>query len=274
MGKVKNVVGSEEVVDLLEDLRFDSLLKKKCGKMESFRPSYGSNSKGDEKEIDMKEDSMDSGYEMFLNNLKQFAYGHDHDHEEELEIDPHYKMFLEKLKEDVDGESYSVEILMSSGISEIIRYEGKEEGSLMNVDRKRNFKSDSKRVNVPSEEIKTPVNENKVKEKAEVDFVPCKSSGEPSDKMNCDTIDESWAQFLDKPGNNMELSHESVDTSIHRKNDRSSDLEIFELDNIPLHEGGYTPFVTSKCFQSLVYLFSLQLCIFLLFLLSFSFIVC
>ena len=124
MGKVKNVVGSEEVVDLLEDLRFDSLLKKKCGKMESFRPSYGSNSKGDDKEInrhcyeiDMKEDSMDSEYEMFLNNLKQFAYGHDHDHEEELEIDPHYKMFLEKLKEDVDGEPYSVEILMSSGVS-------------------------------------------------------------------------------------------------------------------------------------------------------------
>ncbi|XWS21686.1 hypothetical protein CRYUN_Cryun30bG0075600 [Craigia yunnanensis] len=301
MGKVKNFVGSEEFVDHLEDLRFDSLLKKKRGMMESFRPSYGSNSKGDDKEInrhcyeiDMEEDSMDLEYETFLNNLKQFGYGHDHDHEEELEMDPHYKMFLENLKEDVDGESYSVEILMSSGISEIIRYGGKEEGSFKNVDRKRNFKSDSKRVkakvpetlgeffreaktempktvkksweirnegsknkvrDVPCEEIKTPVDENKVKEKAEVDFVPCKSSGEPSKKMNCDMMDKSWAQFLDsldKPGNNMELSHESDDTSIHWKNDGScSDLEIFELDNIPFHEGGYTPFVPSKCFQSL-----------------------
>ena len=45
-----------------------------------------------------------------------------------------------------DGQSYSVEILISSGILFIISYVEKEEGSSENVDRKRNSKSDSKRV--------------------------------------------------------------------------------------------------------------------------------
>ncbi|XVF64482.1 hypothetical protein PTKIN_Ptkin09bG0173400 [Pterospermum kingtungense] len=299
MGKVKNDIGYEEVDDYLEDLRFDSLLKKKFGMLESFSASYDSNSKGDEKEInehggeiDMEEDSTDSTYEMFLNNLEQYGYGHDH--EEELYTDPEYKMFLENIKEDGDGESYSAEIRMSSDISVVICYGEKEERTLKNLYRKRNFKRDSKRVmtkvpknlggfstkakakmlktrnksceigneesnnnlrDVPREKRKIPVYGNKVKEEVEVDFVPCKSNGEPSKKMNCGGIDESYSQLLDylnKSGNNMELSHESDDISTHQKNDGScSELEMFELDNIPLHGGHYTPFVPSKCFQSL-----------------------
>ncbi|XVF36994.1 hypothetical protein REPUB_Repub19eG0106700 [Reevesia pubescens] len=113
--------------------------------------------------------------------------------------------------------------------------------------------SKNKVRDVPSEERKSPVDEDTVKEEAEVDSVPCKSSGEPSKKMNCVMIDPSFAQFLDSyPGNSMELSHESDHTSIHQKNDGScSDLEILEFDNITFNEGDFTPFVPSKCYQSL-----------------------
>ncbi|XVE60264.1 hypothetical protein DITRI_Ditri05aG0115000 [Diplodiscus trichospermus] len=226
----------------------------------------------------------DPQYKIFSENLREDGDG------ESYLVDANYKMFLDNLREDRDGVSYSVEILTSSGISNIIRYEGKEEESFKSVDRKRNFKNDSKRekAKVPenlsgfsrktktempktvkkswemenegsknnvrdlaSEDIKTLVGENEVEEEAEVNYVPCKSSREPSKKMTCDMIDERWAQFLeslDKRGNNMEPSHESDDTSIHLKNDGScSDLEIVALDNI----GDHTPFVPSKCYQSL-----------------------
>ncbi|XVF36993.1 hypothetical protein REPUB_Repub19eG0106600 [Reevesia pubescens] len=266
-------------------------LKKKCGTLESFsRPRYYvSNSMGDDNEINehcnqigKKEVIIDLDYQQYLNNPEaQFGYGNDHD----------YGMFLENLKEDGDGK-YTVEIPMSSDISLILSYEGKEE----NVVRKRNFKSDSKSVKakvpeilsgfsgkaktgisktvmksseignegsknnvrgVASEERNRPVDENliEVEEEAEIDSIPCKPSGEPSNKMNCVIIDESCAQFLDspdKPGNSMELSHEHDHASIHQKDDGScSDLEIITLDNIPCNEGDYTPFVPSKCFQSL-----------------------
>ncbi|XP_022768075.1 uncharacterized protein LOC111312251 isoform X2 [Durio zibethinus] len=288
MGKLKNVTCYDEVAEMLEDLRLDSL--KNCGMLESFRPSYGSNSKGGEKEIieNCKEIDMEeySRYEMFLSDPEQFGYLHDDDDEEDMKNDPEYKIFYENIKEDEDGESYLVEIPMSSGISLILKYEEKEEGSSGNVDRKRNFKSHSKRVkvkdpenlggfsrkadtetpktvkktseignegsknklrDVPGEERKSPVDEKEVKEEADVDSVPYKSSGEPSKKMNWVMMDS-----LEKPGKNMELSYESDHTSIHLKNDGScSDLEIFVLDNMPFHEGDISPFVPSKCYQSL-----------------------
>lgn len=183
----------------------------------------------------------------------------------------------------------------------IVRYDEKEEWSSENVDRlkdkfpeksggfggKRNIKMPktvkkstdigaegckNKVRDVPREERKSVVNENVVKETGD-GSVACKSSGEPFNEMDCDMIDESWARYLDsldKSVNNMELSYESDQTSIHSKNDEdSSDLEMLELDSIPSsHEGDYTPFVSSKCYQPLVYLFSLQLCMLLLFLFS------
>ena len=121
--------------------------------LESVGPSYGSNSKRDEKEInknrkeiDMEEEIMGWKYGTVLSNPEQFGYDNDYDHEEEMKNDPHYKIFWENIKEDGDGQSYSVEIPMSSDVSVIIRYDEKEEGSSENVDRKRNSKSDSKRV--------------------------------------------------------------------------------------------------------------------------------
>ncbi|KAK8308904.1 hypothetical protein V6Z12_D02G092600 [Gossypium hirsutum] len=40
--------------------------------------------------------------------------------------------------------------------------------------------------------------------------------------------------------------------STHQKNDGSCpDVEVFTLDNMPLCKGDYTPFVPSKCYQSL-----------------------
>ncbi|XP_039061935.1 uncharacterized protein LOC120206314 [Hibiscus syriacus] len=49
------------------------------------------------------------------------------------------------------------------------------------------------------------------------------------------------------------FSHESDDTSIRQTDDDGgSDLEILELDDGPYHEGQHTPFVSSKCHQSLV----------------------
>ena len=81
--------------------------------LESVGPSYSSNSKGDEKEInehcneiDMEEEIMDWEYGTVLSNPEQFGYGNDYDHEEEVKKDPHYKIFWENIKEDGDGQSY------------------------------------------------------------------------------------------------------------------------------------------------------------------------
>ncbi|XP_007019233.2 PREDICTED: uncharacterized protein LOC18592422 isoform X2 [Theobroma cacao] len=319
MGGVENHISD----DILEDLRFYSRLKKERGMLENFRPSCGSNGKRNKKimnkqcnEIDMEESIKDSDYETFISSLEQYGYGHDHDHDREKgkERDPQYEMFLENLKP--DGTSYLAEIPLSSGLSIIIRYEEKEQESFENVERMRNFKSNSKRVkaevpdyldgfsrkaktdlrrikanvpensggfsrkakaettktvkkdlkigekkrkekarDVPNGERKSAVAENQVKEEAEDDSVPHRSSGEPSKKMSLDMVDESWEEFLNsrsKRGEKMVFSDESGHDGRHWKDDESSsDVEILASDNIPFHEGGYTPFVPAKSYQSL-----------------------
>ncbi|EOY16458.1 Uncharacterized protein TCM_035219 isoform 3 [Theobroma cacao] len=319
MGGVENHISD----DILEDLRFYSRLKKERGMLENFRPSCGSNGKRNKKimnkqcnEIDMEESIKDSDYETFISSLEQYGYGHDHDHDREKgkERDPQYEMFLENLKP--DGTSYLAEIPLSSGLSIIIRYEEKEQESFENVERMRNFKSNSKRVkaevpdyldgfsrkaktdlrrikanvpensggfsrkakaettktvkkdlkigekkrkekarDVPNGERKSAVDENQVKEEAEDDSVPHRSSGEPSKKMSLDMVDESWEEFLNsrsKRDEKMVFSDESGHDGRHWKDDESSsDVEILASDNIPFHEGGYTPFVPAKSYQSL-----------------------
>ncbi|XVE95557.1 hypothetical protein REPUB_Repub02eG0108200 [Reevesia pubescens] len=384
MGKVKNVICYDELAEILEHLRLDGLMKKKCGMLESFRPTYGSNSNEIIMEEDTNDSDIDSDYEKFLSDLE-----------------PDYDIFLENLEKDEIGESFLVKLPSSSGASEILRFEEEAEGSFQNVETKRNLNSDSKRLkaklpensggflrksktkmpktvkkfskigaegsknkvrdvsskesksqvdendskeaaeadfvpckssgessekmnsdmidenfevildsmnkqgesleiilesyptsihrkddesflrksktkmpktvkkfskigaegsknkvrDVSSKESKSQVDENDSKEAAEADFVPCKSSGESSEKMNSDMIDENFEVILDsmnKQGESLEIILESYPTSIHRKDDEScSDLEIHAWDNIPFHEGGYTPFVPSKCYQSL-----------------------
>ncbi|MBA0681769.1 hypothetical protein Goari_023548 [Gossypium aridum] len=272
-------------------------------------------------EIDME----DSEYGQFFNNLEQFGFhpdgnddgdddddvvvaaaavaadgggggggdddNDDDDEEEELKKNPEYNCFLENLKLDENGESYTVQIPISSDISLVLKYEGKEEESFENVDRQTNSKSNLKREkakvsgilggfsrkarpdtgkrpleirderskkklrNSPCQERQSGDNENKLEEEVEADPVACKSSGEPSKMMNYAIKDEHCTQFLvslDKCGTKTEPSYEKGLQSTHQKNDGSCpDVEVFTLDNMPLCKGDYTPFVPSKCYQSL-----------------------
>ncbi|TYH27659.1 hypothetical protein ES288_A02G085300v1 [Gossypium darwinii] len=272
-------------------------------------------------EIDME----DSEYGQFFNNLEQFGFHpdgnddgddddddvaaaasadvggggggggdddkDDDDEEEELEKNPEYNCFLENLKLDENGESYTVHIPFSSDVSLVLKYEGKEEESFENVDRQTNSKSNLKREkakvsdilggfsrkarpdtvkrpleirderskkklrNSPGQERQSGDNENKLEEEVEADPVACKSSGEPSKMMNYAIKDEHCTQFLvslDKSGTKTEPSYEKGHQSTHQKYDGSCpDVEVFTLDNMPLCKGDYTPFVPSKCYQSL-----------------------
>ncbi|KAG8499375.1 hypothetical protein CXB51_005982 [Gossypium anomalum] len=249
-------------------------------------------------EIDME----DSEYGHFFNNLEQFGFhpdgnddgdddddvaaaaaaadggggggggdddNDDDDEEEELKKNPEYNCFLENLKLDENGESYTVQIPISSDVSLVLKYEGKEEESFKNVDRQTNSKSNLKREKAkvsdilggfsrkarPDTERQSGDNENKLEEEVEADPVACKSSGEPSKRMNYAIKDEHCSQFLvslDKSGTKTEPSYEKGHQSTHQKNDGSCpDVEVFTLDNMPLCKGDYTPFVPSKCYQSL-----------------------
>ncbi|KAK8487792.1 hypothetical protein V6N11_074197 [Hibiscus sabdariffa] len=220
-------------------------------------------------------DRGDSEYEQYFNNLEQFrcrpdaAADDDDDDDDELK-NREYSRFLENLKE--DEVSYSVEFPVSSDISIVLRYEGEEEESFENVDRHRNFTSNSKRENAKVRgnyvglsgktradmpktakkslevgvgggkkrlrDISGPErkrdDENKLEEGVEADPVSCKSSGGSSKLMNCVVKNES---------------QEEVPDSTHHKNDGSCpEVEVFTLDNMPLLEGDYMPFVPSKCF--------------------------
>ncbi|OMO91229.1 hypothetical protein CCACVL1_07189 [Corchorus capsularis] len=118
-------------------------------------------------------------------------------------------------------------------------------------------RSKSKIRDVLSEGRKNVVNEVEIKEEEEDedDAMPCKSSREPLKNSNYRHLNS-----LAKQGKNMVFSHEIDLKSIHQKDDNSSsDSEMIILEEIPFDEGGYTPFVSSKCYQSLVYIFSLQL---------------
>ncbi|KAL4273834.1 hypothetical protein GQ457_13G021770 [Hibiscus cannabinus] len=238
----------------------------------------------------------DCEYGRYFNSLEQFRYhpaddDADADDEEELKENPEYKYFIENLKPDENGVSYSVELPVSSDRSIVLRYEGTEEESFENVDRQRNFKSNSKgekakvpgnsggflgkaRADVPETVMKssetgdygskkrsTDVAGQKRKrddmnglgEGAEANPISCKSSGGSSKPMNCVVKDESEVKLpdsFDKSGMNTELGDEKGHTSKPHKNDEScSEVEIFTLDNMPLLDGGYTPFVSSNCYQ-------------------------
>ncbi|KAA3485009.1 transcriptional regulator ATRX-like protein [Gossypium australe] len=301
IGKLKNVTCYDEVAEMLKDSRL----------------IYN--------EIDME----DSEYGQFFNNLEQFGFhpdgnddgdddddddvvataavaadgagggggdddNDDDDEEEELKKNPEYNCFLENLKLDENGESYTVQIPISSDLSLVLKYEGKEEESFENVDRQTNSKSNLKREkakvsdilggfprksrpdtvkrpleirverskkklrNSPGQERQSEDNENKLEEEVEADPVACRSSGEPSKMMNYAIKDEHCTQFLvslDKSGTKTEPSYEKGHQSTHQKNDGSCpDVEVFTLDNMPLCKGDYTPFVPSKCYQSLGFL--------------------
>ncbi|KAK8624123.1 hypothetical protein V6N13_065477 [Hibiscus sabdariffa] len=213
-------------------------------------------------------DREDSEYGQYFNNPEQFRCrpdaAADDDDDDELK-NREYSRFIENLKE--DEVSYSVEFPISSDISIVLRYEGEEEESFENVDRHRNFMSNSKRekakvrgnyvgfsgktrADTPKtakksleigvggakkrlRDISGPErkrdDESKLEEGAEADPVSCKSSGR---LMNCvvkDEIQEEVPDSFDKSGINPEV-------------------EVFTLDNMPLLEGDYMPFVPSKCF--------------------------
>ncbi|KAK8681788.1 hypothetical protein V6N13_054189 [Hibiscus sabdariffa] len=232
-------------------------------------------------------------YGRYFNSLEKFRYHPDDDDadaddEEELKKNPEYKYFIENLKPDENGVSYSVELPVGSDSSIVLRYEGTEEESFENVDRQRNFKSNSKgekakvpgnsggfpgkaRADVPETVTKSLEtgdygskkrvagqkrkrdDMNALGEGAEAKPVSCKSSGGSSKPMICVVKDESEAKHpdsFDKSGMNTELGDEKGHTSTPHKNDEScSEVEIFTLDNMPLLDGGYTPFVSSNCYQ-------------------------
>ncbi|KAK8704289.1 hypothetical protein V6N13_047916 [Hibiscus sabdariffa] len=180
----------------------------------------------------------DCEYGRYFNSLEQFRYhpdDDDADEEEELKKNPEYTYFIENLKPDENGVSYSVELPVNSDISIVLRYEGTEEDSFENVDRQRNFKSNSKRekakvpgnlggfpgkarADVPktvtksletgdygSKKRSTDVAGQKRKrddmnglgEGAEANPVSCKSSGGSSKPMNCVVKDESQVKLPD-----------------------------------------------------------------------------
>ncbi|XP_039020808.1 uncharacterized protein LOC120152715 [Hibiscus syriacus] len=216
----------------------------------------------------------DSKYRQYFSNLEQFRYspGGDADDEEEELKNSEYNFFLEKLKWNGNGESYSVEFEINSDVSIVLRYEEVQEESLEDVDGQRNFMRDSKRekakvpeilggfsgkaragtsknakksLKIGDEEGKKSLGdvpgqkrkkdyENELQEVAEVDPVSCKSSGGSSKLMNSVVKAESQPEVPD---------------STHHKNDGSCpEVEVFTLDNMPLPEGDYMPFVPSKCF--------------------------
>ncbi|XP_039062122.1 uncharacterized protein LOC120206577 [Hibiscus syriacus] len=75
--------------------------------------------------------------------------------------------------------------------------------------------------------------ENELEEGAEADPVSCKSSAGSSKLMNCVVKAENQPEVPDSTS----------------KNDGSCpEVEVFTLDNMPLLEGDYMPFVPSKCF--------------------------
>lgn len=280
-------------------------------------------------EIDME----DSEYRHFLNNLERFDFhpdgnddgdhdvaaavgggggaddNNDDDEEEELKKNPEYNCFLENLKLDENGESYTVQIPISSDISLVLKYEGKEEESFENVDRQTNSKSSLKREkakvsdilggflrkarpdtvkrpleirderskkilrNCPGQERQSGDNENKLEEEVEADPVACKSSGDPSKMMNYAIKGENCTQFLDsldKSGTKTEPSYEEGHQITHQKNDGNCpDVEVFTLDNMPVCKGDYTPFVPSKCYQSLVCIYLCFVTLYIAFVLIF-----
>ncbi|GMI78377.1 hypothetical protein HRI_001507000 [Hibiscus trionum] len=237
----------------------------------------------------------DVEYGQYFNNLEQFGYSPDGDadEEEELKKNPEYNYFLENLKLDENGESYSIELPINSDISIVLRYDGREEESFANVDRLRNFKSNSstekakvpensggfpgkartdtprtvtkplesgdygskkRSTDVPGQKRKRD-DKNELGEGAEADAVYCKSSGGSSKSMNCVVKDESGVKSpdsFDKSGMNTEPGDEKGHKSTLHKNDESCpEVEIFTMDNMPLHGGDYSPFVSSKCYHPL-----------------------
>ncbi|XP_039069187.1 uncharacterized protein LOC120215621 [Hibiscus syriacus] len=216
----------------------------------------------------------DSEHGQYFSNLEQFRYRSvgDADEEEEELKNPQYAFFIDNLKRDEFGESYSVELAFNSDVSIVLRYEEKEGESLEDVDGQRNFMSNSKREkakvpensgcfsgkarggtpkttkksleigdeegkkslgDVPGQKRKR-VDEDELEEGAEADPVSCKSSEGSSKLMNVVVKVESQPEVPD---------------STHHKNDGSCpEVEVFTLDNMPLLEGDYMPFVPSKCF--------------------------
>ncbi|KAE8685721.1 Detected protein of unknown function [Hibiscus syriacus] len=179
----------------------------------------------------------DSKYRQYFSNLEQFRYspGGDADDEEEELKNSEYNFFLEKLKWNGNGESYSVEFEINSDVSIVLRYEEVQEESLEDVDGQRNFMRDSKRekakvpeilggfsgkaragtsknakksLKIGDEEGKKSLGdvpgqkrkkdyENELQEVAEVDPVSCKSSGGSSKLMNSVVKAESQPEVPD-----------------------------------------------------------------------------
>ncbi|XP_039071426.1 uncharacterized protein LOC120218566 isoform X2 [Hibiscus syriacus] len=187
--------------------------------------------------------------------------------EEDLELDSDYELYMSSLKPGYDdhviGESSSVEYISSLGGGVI---EEKEERSFKNVERRRDFKSDSQRVKAKftgtsdgflrkantrmpktvkkCSKIRVEGSENKERNAASGKrkslIYGNKVSGEPFKKMESGKDIESF-------------SYESDNTSVHQTDDEGgSDLEILAFDDDTFHEGQDTPFVSSKCYRSLV----------------------
>ncbi|KAK8572310.1 hypothetical protein V6N12_028365 [Hibiscus sabdariffa] len=151
------------------------------------------------------------------------------DMEKDLELDSDYEMYLSSLKPGYDDnvieELSSVKYISSSGGRVI---EENEERSFKNVERKRNFKSDSQRV-----KAKFPGTLGRRSRKAKTRM--------PETVKKCSKI-------------RVEGSENKVRNAACGGTDdeAGSDLEILALDDDSFHEGQNTPFVSSKCHRLLV----------------------
>ncbi|KAE8735111.1 hypothetical protein F3Y22_tig00000477pilonHSYRG00537 [Hibiscus syriacus] len=169
----------------------------------------------------------DSEYGQYFSNLERFRYhpGGDADDDEELK-NPEYNCFIENLKQNENGESYSVEFAINSDISIVLRekakvlensggFSGKARANILKT-RKKSLEMGDKEGkkslgDVPGQKRKRD-DENELEEGAEADPVSCKSSAGSSKLMNCVVKAENQPEVpdsFDKSGMNPELGNEA-----------------------------------------------------------------
>ncbi|XP_059630631.1 uncharacterized protein LOC132273659 [Cornus florida] len=170
--------------------------------------------------------------------------------DEEDDMDPKYKMFLENLSE--DGNSYRLEVTVLNGRSLLIRYE--KECELDNELELQTARKSGDCLNIKKIEVRKDVSDVLSKDKIETQKnsrnVLGKDMMESPKSLENGRVDKCYREFL----NCIELEGDCIvfvtdngkRVNYEEDVDSSSDVEIIEMDNAP----SKNPFVTSRMFDS------------------------
>ncbi|XP_057974733.1 uncharacterized protein LOC131162363 isoform X3 [Malania oleifera] len=266
VNKDGNVV--QKVSDHPIDMRLERRWKRRCIAFEGFKKGHSDNKKKALSDVEVNvlvdEDCTESLNGLGENDNAHFAQDDD--------IDPHYKMFLDQLRE--NGNSYVLEVSIDDEISQILKYE--EDDAPCNELKQKNLKK--LRTN-PSEDNKTTPKKlrnvaSKVRRDSEVekniqlehtDLVSSKKN-ENLDEKDCakvfhsykpvferdfvesGLVDESYQVFLNYlrwEGGSLVFVHEDDKPLIYEEDDGKSsfDSEVLAADTAPYcSERKYTPF--------------------------------